>query len=86
VSQTTAKYTLDQLRELGEDILHRVVEPNATPEQDGLFAAINVDTGEYEIDPKLNAAVARMEARFHEPYLWLARIGRPSLFKFARRT
>lgn len=84
--QTIAKYTLDQLRELGEDILHRVVEPNATPEQDGLFVAINVDTGEYEIDPKLNAAIDRHLARDPDSYLWLARIGRPSVYKFARRT
>lgn len=78
--QTTAKYTLGQLRELGEDILHRAVEPNASPEQDGLYVAINVDTGEYEIDPMLNAAIARQLARDPDCYLWLARIGRPAVF------
>lgn len=84
--QPAAKYSLDQLRELGEDILHRVVEPNASPEQDGLFLAINVDTEEYEIAGKLNDAIARQLARDPDCYLWLARIGRPSVYKFARRT
>lgn len=80
-----ARYTLDQLQELGEDILHRVVEPNAKPEEDGLFVAINVDTGDYEVSGELNDAIARMEARYHEPYLWLARIGRLTTYDYPQR-
>jgi hypothetical protein len=83
--QTTAKYTLDQLRELGEDILHRVVEPNARPEEDGLFVAINVDTGEYVIDPTLDAAIDRQLACDPDAYLWLARIGRKGTHEWPRR-
>jgi hypothetical protein len=78
--EVSPRHTLDDLRRLGEEILHRVVEPNARPEDDGLFVAINVDTGEYEIAPKLTEAIDRHLARDPDSYLWTARIGRPAVY------
>jgi hypothetical protein len=80
MTTTAPRHTLDELRVLGEEILHRVVLPNATAEQDGQFVAINVDTGGYEIDPKLNDAIRRHLSRDPDSYLWLARIGHPAVF------
>lgn len=78
--EVSPRHTLDDLRRLGEEILHRVVEPNARPEDDGLFVAINVDTGEYEIAQKLTEAIDRHLARDPASYLWTARIGRPAVY------
>ncbi len=85
MNTTAPRHTLDELRQLGEEILHRVVLPKAAAEQDGQFVAINVDTGEYEIAGEENDAVARHLARDPDSYLWLARIGRPAVYEYPKR-
>jgi hypothetical protein len=53
--------TLDELASLGGDIFDRQVRPALRPEDNGKFVAIDVGTGDYEIDDDdlvLEAAIA----------------------------
>ena len=54
----TTKRTLDELAGLGGEIFNRQVWPVLRPEDDGKFVAIDVETGDYEIDEDDYAAVA----------------------------
>ena len=46
----TTKRTLDELAGLGGDIFDRQVRPVLRPEDDGKFVAIDVESGDYEMD------------------------------------
>jgi hypothetical protein len=75
---TTSNRSLDELARLGDEVFDRRVRPALRPEDDGRFVAIDVDSGEYEIDADDYAAVARLKARVPTADVWLARAGSPT--------
>jgi hypothetical protein len=78
---TTPPRTLDELARLGADIFDRQVRPGLRPEDDGKFVAIDVSTGEYEIDEDDYSAVTRLRARKPTAEVWLMRAGYPTTYK-----
>lgn len=77
----TAKRTLDELARLGEDIFHRQVRPTLRVEDHGRFVAIDVETGDYEIDDDDYSAIARLRARKPAADVWLMRAGYRTAYK-----
>jgi hypothetical protein len=77
----TPKRTLDELAGLGGDIFDRQVRPVLRPEDDGKFVAIDVGTGDYEIDEDDYAAVARLRSRKPAADVWLMRAGYPTTYR-----
>jgi len=77
----TTKRTLDELAGLGGDIFDRQVRSALRPEDDGKFVAIDVETGDYEIDEDDYAAVARLRSRKPAADVWLMRAGYPTTYK-----
>ena len=74
----TTQRSLNELAALGADIFDRQVRPALRPEDDGKFVAIDVETGDYEIDEDDYAAVARLRARKPAADVWLLRAGYPT--------
>jgi hypothetical protein len=77
----TTKRTLDELARLGEDIFDRQVRSALRPEDDGKFVAIDVESGDYEIDEDDFAAVARLRTRKPAADVWLMRAGYPTTYR-----
>jgi hypothetical protein len=77
----TTNRTLDELASLGGAIFDRQVRPALRPEDDGKFVAIDVETGDYEIDPDDYAAVARLRSRNPMADVWLMRVGYPTTYR-----
>lgn len=75
------KHTLDELARLGGDIFDRQVRSALRPEDDGKFVAIDVETGDYEIDEDDYAAVARLRSRKPAADVWLMRAGSPTTYR-----
>lgn len=75
---TKPRRTLDELAQLGGDIFDRQVKPALQPQDDGKFVAIDVETGEYDIDEDDYSAVARLRARKPAADIWLMRAGYPT--------
>jgi hypothetical protein len=73
--------TLDELAVLGGTIFDRQVRPALRPEDDGKFVAIDVETGDYEVNEDDYAAVARLRARKPAADVWLMRAGYPTTYK-----
>jgi len=69
------RYTLDELASLGEAVLARKIRPILRAEDDGKFVAIDVDTGEYEVNEDDYTAVMSLRSRCPEAEIWLARAG-----------
>ena len=79
------KRTLDELARLGGDIFDRQVRPALRPEDDGKFVAIDVETGDYEIDEDDYATVARLRSRKPAADIWLMRAGYPTTYRMGMR-
>ena len=77
----TTKRTLDELAALGTDIYDRQVRPQLRPEDAGKFVALDVDTGEYEVDEDDYAAIARLRARRPAADVWLMRAGERAAYR-----
>jgi hypothetical protein len=60
----------------GADVYARLVRPALRPEDDGKYVAIDVNSGDYEINEDDYTAVARLESRSPTAEVWLMRAGR----------
>ena len=59
----TSKRTPEKLADLGRDLFDRRVRPALRPEDDGKFVAIDVDSGDYELDEDDYTAIMRLRSR-----------------------
>ncbi len=78
---TNSKRTPEELAQLALRILERQILPLIHPEDEGKFVAINVGTGDFEIDPDDYAAVMRLRSRQVSAEVWLGRIGQPAAYR-----
>ncbi len=78
---TKPRRTLDELARLGRDIFDRQVRPTVRPEDDGKFVAIDVESGDNEMDEDDYAAVMRLRARKPAADIWLMCAGYPTTYR-----
>jgi hypothetical protein len=67
--------------ELYEERIRSEVEPAHL----GEFLIVNLETGEYEVDPDDLAASKRARRRFPHARLFTMRVGRPAAYKLGSR-
>lgn len=70
--------TPEELALLGSEVFDRQVRPALRPEDDGKFVAIDIGTGDHEIDEDDYAAVTRLRTRRPLAEVWLGRVGSAS--------
>ena len=75
------RHTLEELDRLGGEIFDRRVKPTLRPEDHGKFVAIDVDTGEYEMDEDDYTALMRLRTRIPEADTWLMCAGYPTTYR-----
>jgi hypothetical protein len=81
MAATDPRRTLDELAKLGTEVYDRQVRPKLRPEDDFKFVAVDVETGEFEVDPDDYTAITRLLARMPEADIWLERAGQPAAWK-----
>ena len=84
MSTTEPRRSPEELARLGAEVFDRHVRPVLRPEDDGKFVAIDVGTGDYELDDDDYAAVTRLRARRPEAEVWLERAGQPTAYQMRR--
>jgi hypothetical protein len=75
---TESSRSPQELARLGAEVFDRRVRPSLRPEDDGKFVAVDVASGEYEINADDYAAVTRLRSRVPDADIWLARAGYPA--------
>ncbi len=77
---TTAAPTrnLKELARLGAEAYDRYVRPSLRRDDDGKIVAIDVVTGEFEMDQDDYKAVSRLLTRLPSADIWLACVGQPT--------
>jgi hypothetical protein len=71
----------EEIARLGAEVFDRQVRPALRPEDDGKFVAIDIDTGDYELDQDDYAAVTRLRTRRPSAEVWLGRVGQPAAYR-----
>jgi hypothetical protein len=82
---TESQRTPEELARLGAEAFDRHVRPALRPEDDGKFVAIDLVTGDYEMDADDYASVMRLRARRPTADIWLACVGQPATYRMRRR-
>jgi hypothetical protein len=79
------RYPKEEFARRGDELFDRVVRPGLAPVDNGKYVALDIDTGEFEIDADQLAAIHRLHARLPQAQVWLVRVGSPSLRRFGGR-
>ena len=75
------RFSKEEFARRGDAIYERAIRPALEAIHAGEFVAIDIETGEFEIDANELAASDRLLARLPRAQTWLRRIG----FRWARR-
>ena len=70
--------SLGELAALGAEVFDKQVRPTLRSEDDGKFVAIDIDTGDFEVDTDDYLAVSRLKSRKPAADVWLVRAGFPT--------
>jgi hypothetical protein len=78
---TQPRPTPEERVRLGSEAFEHGVRPLLQQGDDGKFVALDVETGDYEIDEEDYAAVSRLRARKPAAEARLTRIGQPAAYR-----
>lgn len=73
-----------ELARIGSEVFDRRVRPLLRPEDQGKFVAVDVVTGDYELDDDDYAAVSRLRTRNPAAEVWLTRAGQAAAYRMGR--
>lgn len=76
-STTTHALTSEEFARRGDAIYDRDIKPLVEPQHKGKFIAIDIYTGNYEMDSEAVMAVLRLHERLPDAQSWLVRVGQP---------
>ena len=71
----TPDAVLAEEQRIAEDFYNRLIHPSLRPEDDGKFVAVDVGSGDFELDTDDFAATGRLLDRRPGARLWLMRTG-----------
>ena len=77
-----AKYSKEEHARMGTELYEQKIRPLVESGNHGKIVAIDVDTGEYEVDTDTVTAGRRLRARLPDAQTWFVRIGYPYVHRF----
>ncbi|HJS07415.1 MAG TPA: hypothetical protein VJ809_07125 [Pirellulales bacterium] len=85
MSALQPRYSKEEFARRGDEIYERDIRTKVEPAANGKFAAIDIETGAYEVDADEIAASDRLLARVPNAQTWLRRIGSNYTRRFGPR-
>jgi hypothetical protein len=82
---STRHYSKEEFARRGDEIYETQVRPRLKAEDDGKFAAIDIESGTYELDADELGACDKLNARIPDAQIWLVRVGSRYLHRFGGR-
>ena len=79
------RYPNDEIVRRGEELYERDIRPKVEPDHHGCFLALDIETGEYEIDSQDILAIQRAKAKRPDAALYIVRVGYRSAYKLGGR-
>jgi hypothetical protein len=85
MASTKRRYSKEDFARRGDEIYETQVRPHLMVEDEGKFAAIDIESGAYELDVDELEACDKLNARVPEAQIWLVRVGSRYLHRFGGR-
>jgi hypothetical protein len=85
MGSTKRRYSKDEFARRGDALYDTEVRPHLEADDEGKFAAIDIDSGTFEIDAEELGACDRLRARRPAAQIWLVRIGSRYVHRFGVR-
>jgi hypothetical protein len=76
------RYDKEEFAKRGDALYESAVKPHLKPEDDGKIVALDIDTGEYELDQNELTAGDRLRARLPRSQIWMVRVGSRYVHRF----
>ncbi len=80
-----SNYTRDEIARRGKDLYEREIRSRVEKDHFGEVVVIDVETGDYEIDPDHLTAAKRARAKHPDAALFALRVGFPALARIGGR-
>ena len=80
------RYSKEEFARRGDEIYESQVRPQVEEGNHGKIVAIDIETGAFEVNASEIAACDRLEARYPDAQIWIARIGSRHVRRFGGRT
>ncbi len=82
---TERRYSKEEFERRGDAIYEKAVRPQLKLRDKGKFAAIDIESGSYEIAADELKAARSARARIPDTQIWMVRIGYRSVHRFGGR-
>jgi hypothetical protein len=82
---TERRYSKEELSQRGDALYERTVRPRLKADDDGKFAAIDIESGKFEVNQDEMKACDALRAQAPRAQIWLVRIGSPYVHRFGGR-
>jgi len=82
MKSTNRRYSKEEFARRGDALLKSNVRPNLMKADEDKFVAIDIETGEYELDKSEVKAVRRLRKRISDPQIWLVHVRLGYLHRF----
>jgi hypothetical protein len=69
------RYSKEEFARRGQEAYEREVVPRIGPADDGMFVAIDIETGAFELDVDDYTATERLLQRKPDAQIWMVRVG-----------
>ncbi len=85
MAQVGPRYSMEEFARRGEAIYERDIRPRLSAADDGKFVAIDIETGDYEVDSNDFEATERLVTRRPGSQMWLVRVGHRAAYRIGGR-
>ncbi len=82
MSAAKRRFSKGKFARRGDALVESNVRPHLTAADEDKFVAIDIETGEYELDKNEMKAVARLRKRIPDPQIWLVHVTLGYLHRF----
>jgi len=79
------RYSTDEIVDRGQELYDRSIRENVEAQARGKFLALDIETGEYEIDADERVALERARTKNPDAALYLIRVGYPTAYRLGWR-
>jgi hypothetical protein len=80
------RYSKEEFARRGDELYETQVRPQVEAGNHGKIVAIDLETGDFEVDRSEIAACDRLEIRCPDAQIWIVRIGSRHVRRFGGRT
>jgi hypothetical protein len=85
MASTKRRYGKEEFARRGDRVYETKVRPHLSKEDRGKFAAIDIDSGTYEVDDDELTACDKLTTRVPEAQIWIVRVGSRYVHRFGGR-